>query len=127
MEFYDLGKHCKECNTQDYLPIICDQCKFYFCKDHYSIGKHKCISKENEQNKITKKNPDRNIKFKCSLKNCKKKDYFEIKCFDCGKHHCLKHRYKEIHNCQENKNMQTIYEGEELTFNKKDDRCCIII
>ena len=128
MDFYDLGKHCKECKRQDYLPIMCDVCSNYYCKDHSSIDNHKCISKKND---IKEKSND--IKFKCSLKGCKKKDYFEIKCFDCNKHHCLKHRYKESHLCSGNikkinkKRLSTIYENEEITLNEEDKICCTLL
>lgn len=42
MEFCDLGKHCKLCFRQDYLPFQCKFCREFYCLEHRMIGDHNC-------------------------------------------------------------------------------------
>ena len=44
MEFSDLGKHCRFCNRQDFLPFKCNDCHNYFCKEHWKD--HNCVTKK---------------------------------------------------------------------------------
>lgn len=38
----DVGRHCKQCNLRDFLPIACEHCKHNFCGSH--IFEHACSS-----------------------------------------------------------------------------------
>lgn len=119
MEFSDLGKHCRVCNTKDFLPFKCDFCNYFFCKEHRT--EHACtsanpLSQSNTQTQTqthipapdrTRSNPTHPIpkkrkrlpRFKCDHENCRAKEKFAIKCFKCGLNFCLKHRYQDAHNC----------------------------
>ena len=103
MEFSDLGKHCRVCNTKDFLPFKCDFCNYFFCKEHRT--EHTCTSANplsqsntNPTHPIPKKRK-RLPRFKCDHENCRAKEKFAIKCFKCGLNFCLKHRYQDAHNC----------------------------
>ncbi|CAG9537649.1 unnamed protein product [Cercopithifilaria johnstoni] len=41
---------------------------------------------------------------RCSQRNCKKKELVSIKCNQCGRNFCLKHRFPADHDCMEVKN-----------------------
>jgi predicted nucleic acid binding AN1-type Zn finger protein len=97
MEFYDIGKHCKECNKQDYLPFICNECNNYFCKEHIYKDQHNCIYPLQKNKKLVHKS----VMFKCTYPKCKKKEFMELYCSNCKKNFCLTHRYIEVHKCNE--------------------------
>lgn len=46
MEFCDLGKHCKFCFRQDYLPFQCKYCREFYCLEHRMMDDHQCIKKK---------------------------------------------------------------------------------
>ena len=116
MEFSDLGKHCKFCNRQDFLPFRCNECQNYFCKDHWKD--HNCCVKktiyknikcplcfkkfiiednQNEDEYISKHmdNTCSYFKEKCCFKKCKEYNYLN-ECSKCNKKFCIIHRH---HGC----------------------------
>lgn len=127
MEFIDLGKHCRVCNTKDFLPFKCEFCGYFFCKEHRT--EHACTSanplsqskthsntanthanthtntRVNTANthanttQPTPKKRKRLPRFKCDHENCRAREKFAIKCFKCGLNFCLKHRFQDEHNC----------------------------
>ena len=57
MEFSNIGKHCEICQQRDFLPIKCNTCGRYFCKDHMAHDNHDCY--ENFINKKTDNIPEK--------------------------------------------------------------------
>ena len=51
------------------------------CKSHYGKSRRKVFAN------------------KCSSKGCKTKEIIQVKCVDCGKNFCLKHRHPVDHTC----------------------------
>lgn len=91
MEFFDLGKHCCICKQRDYLPFQCDNCKKFYCNDHFHEHQECGVKKQNVKVENIKK-----IDYiRCSL--CKKESI--VKCKGCKKDYCLDHRYEFEHSC----------------------------
>lgn len=40
---------CAECGKEIFKPFRCDDCKKYFCGNHYLQGDHKCIDRQNDR------------------------------------------------------------------------------
>ena len=100
MEFSDLGKHCEFCKRQDYLPIKCNLCHKYFCKEHSSFDSHNCLEyKKNNIKKGKRKKTSSIYTESCSFKNCKKREIIKFECKLCKKNFCINHRMPEGHNC----------------------------
>ena len=95
MEFSDLGKHCKLCKQQDFLPFMCDHCNEWFCKDHRTETDHQCPVMNSKNIETTK------TKVKKSKKciKCKEPQLVPYRCTDCNKIVCMIHRYSDNHNC----------------------------
>ena len=99
MDFSDLGKHCEYCKRHDYLPIKCNLCQKYYCKEHSSLEKHMCSKyKINNKNKNKKKTASIYTE-SCTFANCKKKEMIRFECKLCNKNFCINHRLPEGHNC----------------------------
>lgn len=102
----EIGRLCEyvTCGVRDYLPFQCDLCKKYFCLEHFK--NHDCLgrNKIKTRNKTKKQKIKRNKikKYICSVKNCQEKSFTMLKCFQCENHYCLKHRYRDLHQCQTN-------------------------
>ena len=94
MEFSDLGKHCKYCNRQDYLPFLCDNCNEYMCKDHRRPLDHEC--KKIPKNKSAPKIKQKIIR----CKKCKRSAKYKIACNKCTEILCEAHRLPEHHDCK---------------------------
>ncbi len=113
MEFSDVGKHCYYCKQQDFLPFQCERCQRYFCLTHKEPDAHECeclvVNKTKTKTKTkTKINTTRVTKYKCSVPGCKQRMSFSNICTGCGKHHCLRHRYPDLHQCKSNQTVNTI-------------------
>lgn len=95
----EIGKLCQytPCGVKDFLPFQCNLCKKNFCLEHFK--NHECQIK-NETKNIKKKTKIN--KYRCCVKNCREKSFTMLKCFECGKHYCLKHRYPDLHQCKIN-------------------------
>lgn len=54
MELLDKGKHCNEpnCNQFDFLPIKCQDCKNFYCTEHFKPSSHKCENYLNKDFKL---------------------------------------------------------------------------
>ena len=98
----NIGKHCsfQTCNRLDFLPIKCDHCELFYCKEHSNFMHHKC-----EEYKEVKR--DHQViadfgplnKFKCSLENCLAKEMVEFRCEFCEFNFCMRHRVQIDHQC----------------------------
>jgi len=55
MEFCDVGKHCKLCFRQDYLPFQCKYCREFYCLEHRMIRDHHCLQYKSLQCILYKK------------------------------------------------------------------------
>lgn len=49
---------------------------------------------------LTRRNKKNASSNRCSLKKCKGKELIPLKCDDCGKNFCLKHRHTADHQCE---------------------------
>ena len=110
MQFSNLGKHCSDCKKLDFLPFYCNECKKYYCSSHRTH--HECVCNRPITNKTatTTSPPDKKIKMKkCCF--CKKRfmNYLIIKCNNCNKNYCVKHRYLDTHNCKKSKHVLKKY------------------
>jgi hypothetical protein len=102
-EVQNIGEHCSynECNRLDFLPIRCQYCLLFFCKDHSSFTSHGC----NKFTETNKKNESVCLKpfefFKCSLAECsaQNKEIVEVICDYCKLNYCMKHRLPVDHSC----------------------------
>jgi len=100
MEFSDLGEHCSYCDHQDYLPIYCNYCKKYFCKEHSSYNSHNCQEFKKKNLYRPKSEPQSSIYTEsCTYNNCKKKEIIRFECSKCKKNFCMSHRLQESHKC----------------------------
>lgn len=102
MELPDVGTHCSfhECQRLDFLPIECPLCKQQFCKEHVKNTEHGCVISKN--NTLTKEQVDElanPVSYSCSIEACKNRELTPIKCDECKKQFCLKHRLPVDHEC----------------------------
>eukprot|EP00026_Physarum_polycephalum_P009602 Phypoly_transcript_09730.p1 GENE.Phypoly_transcript_09730~~Phypoly_transcript_09730.p1 ORF type:complete len:342 (+),score=35.46 Phypoly_transcript_09730:306-1331(+) len=131
MEFHHLGSHCSfpDCKQLDFLPFKCDACGDTFCLDHRTQEAHRCRFAGNTDRRalvcpicnnpiVALPSQDPNIVlddhinqgcavkastgYKCNMKGCKKVDVMAIICKSCRRHHCVKHRFEDAHNCPRN-------------------------
>lgn len=98
----DIGKHCSvaACNLLDFLPVKCDKCQFFFCKEHHFYEYHNCL-------KLVERDVPENQKFvqyQCSYRNCEKTELVDVKCSECQKNFCFQHRCQPDHDCIELQN-----------------------
>ncbi|RJE27388.1 Zinc finger protein [Aspergillus sclerotialis] len=108
-----IGRHCQYefCHQLDFLPFRCESCRGTFCLEHRTEIAHRC-PKEGEwarrrspkpvSNQPTEK-PNIYNSDQCSHVSCKTlintlKDP-GVRCPNCNKQYCLKHRLKEEHDC----------------------------
>ncbi|CAK9809315.1 AN1-type zinc finger protein 1 [Anthophora quadrimaculata] len=107
MEFPHVGERCsiKDCKQLNFLPFECNHCHDIFCKEHFHIGSHKCLSFHDKITYTRVKAPN----YPCSDESCKETSPIEMQCIKCKKHFCLQHRY---HGCLE-------YSNEEKTMKLK--------
>jgi len=97
MEFADLGKHCTYCKQKDFLPIKCEFCKNWYCKEHYIQDNHSC--KEPRPTRIKKHTKYKNKGPRC-IKCRKRQDiHFYMTCKYCNKPTCVSHRFPDDHDC----------------------------
>lgn len=115
-----IGAHCEfpYCRQLDFLPFHCDSCHSTFCLDHRTETAHKC-SKAGEWARNRRRNsvgaPTNNTGGRtskpsvltgqqCSHPKCKTLIHtFQntgVHCQTCNRDYCLKHRFKEEHDCK---------------------------
>jgi len=114
-----IGAHCEfaYCNQLDFLPFRCDSCHHTFCLDHRSETAHKCShagewAKNRRRNSVGQ--PTSNIPSaqkptlltasQCSEPKCKTfintLQNTGVHCPNCNRQYCLKHRFREEHDCK---------------------------
>lgn len=47
----NLGKHCFQCNTLDFLPFHCEFCNHTYCSSHRGLETHNCVGR-NEKSHV---------------------------------------------------------------------------
>jgi len=159
MEFHHLGSHCSypDCKQLDFLPFKCDACDRTFCLDHRTYEAHKCRFADNTDRRalvcpicntpiVPLPSQDPNVVlddhinqgctikaptgYKCNMKGCKKVDVMAIVCKYCRRHHCVKHRFEDAHNCprtpQRTKPTKTANNNNNSTTNPKQPNSQIV-
>jgi predicted nucleic acid binding AN1-type Zn finger protein len=108
----EIGRHCsfKACNMMDYLPIKCDLCRMFYCKEHCSLTNHNCPKYDsNTLTDLTDKEktqlPPVNF-YECSFNDCNQKEIVHVVCDYCKNNFCMKHRLQLDHECQPFKKQQ---------------------
>jgi AN1-type zinc finger protein 1 len=111
-----IGAHCQfpYCHQLDFLPFRCDSCKSTFCLDHRSELAHKCThagewAKNRRKNSVGKPSAAGGPPLptltptQCSETHCKTTintiQNTGSRCDNCNRQYCLKHRFRESHNC----------------------------
>ncbi|KAL2796477.1 hypothetical protein BJX66DRAFT_299752 [Aspergillus keveii] len=110
-----IGRHCQfeYCNQLDFLPFRCESCRGTYCLDHRTETAHQCpnagewarrgnASRENTPTTATQKptiyNSDQCAHLSCKTLINTLKDP-GVRCPDCRREYCLKHRLREEHDC----------------------------
>ena len=98
----DLGRHCSfdSCNRLDFLPVKCDKCLLYFCKEHSSLTAHTCTKLGDAE---ARKEPvvfnSAVNAFSCHYDKCSTKEIIEFTCEFCHVNFCMLHRLQPDHQC----------------------------
>eukprot|EP00697_Spironema_sp_BW2_P002710 gnl/Spiro4/13617_TR7258_c0_g1_i1.p1 gnl/Spiro4/13617_TR7258_c0_g1~~gnl/Spiro4/13617_TR7258_c0_g1_i1.p1 ORF type:complete len:341 (+),score=70.75 gnl/Spiro4/13617_TR7258_c0_g1_i1:121-1143(+) len=130
MEFPELGKHCSHpsCGMLDFLPVICKACRKPFCVDHAGYREHHCQEWVALPFAVPScplcgqmvncaRNEDPNAKVDLHIRNgcpkeathldalyrcacCGASEVVEIRCPDCCKLFCVRHRLGVHHSCE---------------------------
>ncbi|XP_018497656.1 AN1-type zinc finger protein 2A [Galendromus occidentalis] len=121
------------CKILDFLPIKCDACSKTFCGDHFSYQSHGCAIRHVDDVQVPVcpmcscpvtgfrrgdppdiavsqhldnmcKNPGKKVYTnRCSARTCKNKEIVPIRCAQCRRNFCLKHRHPTDHECHTEK------------------------
>ncbi|KAJ5604977.1 hypothetical protein N7510_010131 [Penicillium lagena] len=113
-----IGRHCQfeYCGQLDFLPFRCESCHSTFCLDHRSEIAHKCpregewarrrngiANNNNKENRTATERPNIYNSDQCAHVSCKTLvNTFKdpgVRCPDCNRQYCLKHRLREEHDC----------------------------
>ncbi|XP_062513604.1 AN1-type zinc finger protein 2A-like isoform X2 [Corticium candelabrum] len=116
------------CRQLDFLPNVCDTCHGVFCHEHSRYEDHQCGEAYLKDVRVpicplcdkpvpVRRGEDPNIKVnehisqdchsekagkissRCSFPGCKGKELVPIKCAECNRTYCLRHRFTMDHNC----------------------------
>ncbi|KAL2866857.1 AN1-type zinc finger protein [Aspergillus lucknowensis] len=111
-----IGRHCQYeyCNQLDFLPFRCESCRGTYCLDHRTETAHSCpqagewARRRNATGQTTTPGtatlkPTIYNSDQCAHLSCKTlintlKDP-GVRCPDCSRQYCLKHRLREEHDC----------------------------
>lgn len=109
-----IGRHCQfeYCNQLDFLPFRCESCRGTYCLDHRTEIAHRCPqegewARRRNGNTAVDSTPTEKPTIynsdQCAHVSCKTlintlKDP-GVRCPDCSREYCLKHRLKEEHDC----------------------------
>lgn len=121
------------CKILDFLPIKCDACSKTFCGDHFSYQSHSCahrhandvqvpvcpmcscpvsgfkpgdppdIAVSQHLDNMCKNSGKKVYANRCSARTCKNKEIVPIRCGQCRRNFCLKHRHPVDHECRPEK------------------------
>ena len=114
-----IGSHCQMpfCHQLDFLPFRCESCQGKYCLDHRSETAHSCPQEGawakrraaqlngtvSSSYKPTPKPSVLTHEQQCSNPSCKTLIdtplVSGVHCQDCNRRYCLKHRFREEHNC----------------------------
>lgn len=114
-----IGAHCEYsyCNQLDFLPFKCQSCAHTFCLEHRTEDGHDCTKKgawaeQRRQAELAKTSAGQGkrmwepvaVKKPCADDNCDKTIGTSlapgVRCNDCRRDYCMKHRLKEDHDCK---------------------------
>lgn len=108
-----IGRHCQYefCRQLDFLPFRCESCRSTFCLEHRTETAHQCPKEGEWARRRTPKpvssqpteKPNIYNSDQCAHVACKTlintlKDP-GVRCPNCNRQYCLKHRLKEEHDC----------------------------
>lgn len=95
MELPDLGKVCADpsCKRLDFLPVQCHLCELIFCSEH--LFPHQDNVHKSRFVPELKKIEDVYV---CSQDGCKERSVVPLKCPQCAKHYCVRHRH--VNECE---------------------------
>ncbi|GAB7354310.1 hypothetical protein MBLNU459_g4829t1 [Dothideomycetes sp. NU459] len=118
-----IGAHCQMpfCHQLDFLPFKCESCKGKYCLDHRSETAHSCSQagawarRRSEQLYGSRSGPESanyqpprrpsvlSHEQQCSEPSCKTLINTPlvtgVQCTNCNRSYCLKHRFREDHDC----------------------------
>ncbi|KAA8650076.1 hypothetical protein EYZ11_008743 [Aspergillus tanneri] len=110
-----IGRHCEfeYCNQLDFLPFHCESCRGTFCLDHRTETAHRCAREgewarrrngaNNNGSSTSTQKPTIYNSDQCAHLNCKTLINTltdpGVRCPNCTRHYCLKHRLREEHDC----------------------------
>lgn len=110
-----IGRHCQYeyCNQLDFLPFRCESCGGTYCLDHRTETAHRCPQEgewarrrngnRQSANSTPTQKPTIYNSDQCAHVSCKTLiNTFKdpgVRCPDCSREYCLKHRLKEEHDC----------------------------
>ncbi|KAI9795018.1 MAG: hypothetical protein M1816_000038 [Peltula sp. TS41687] len=121
-----IGAHCQSpyCRQLDFLPFRCESCRGTYCLDHRTETSHQCPkagawAAARRQNSIggggggaktsssssssSSSNKPSLPESKCAATPCKTmintSRNLGVHCSSCNRHYCLKHRFRDDHDC----------------------------
>jgi len=98
-ELLNLGQHCAlpHCSLLDFLPITCQFCQSFYCKEHFLPESHSCpnLPVVNTSNTTGAPPP----RYECSVPKCTKAELAPVNCPHCQVMVCLGHRHQSEHSC----------------------------
>ncbi|GLA08225.1 hypothetical protein AnigIFM60653_009752 [Aspergillus niger] len=111
-----IGSHCSlpTCNQLDFLPFRCPSCKGTYCLEHRTETAHQCAnarispspstSTSNSTSTTQQQKPTIYTADQCAHISCKTLINTltdpGVRCDQCRKEYCLKHRLRESHDCR---------------------------
>lgn len=60
----EVGTHCYECNTVDFLPFKCNNCEKMFCNEHRLPASHRCVEHDTKRAVASPKPKPQSIVYK---------------------------------------------------------------
>lgn len=82
----DVGRHCKQCNLKDFLPIFCQYCQQNFCRTH--IFEHSGCNSRSISTPVAKSSGESLSCAFCSQSSI-------LTCTNCLKFVCPSHRFHD--------------------------------
>lgn len=109
-----IGRHCQfeYCHQLDFLPFRCESCRGTYCLDHRTETAHRCAhagewarrrNGQTTSSSASTQKPTIYNSEQCAHLQCKTLINTltdpGVRCPDCTRQYCLKHRLREEHDC----------------------------
>jgi hypothetical protein len=118
-----IGKHCSlsSCNQLDFLPVKCDLCLNFYCKEHFSLTGHNCSKYEPAlvQSESNNFQPKASF-YTCSFDDCNQREVVQVQCEKCHKNYCVRHRFQVDHKCIHLQNQSETKDDDSTKQQKKE-------